>query len=190
MPNLYLLDPAPPFAPDKSVAYASFTTKQDCSPRPIPVIYANKLRVGSIVKVEAEGEYSTTATPNLTWGLYLGTHDGTTGTVPTITTDIALSSVITTPSGAAAFHWRMEWRGKVTKTGSAGSMIGTGNLEQGITLTTESTFPIPITAALRTVAINTTIDVCIGVSATYSASSASNTFTTYSLTVQTWGGTA
>lgn len=188
--NIFLIDPVPPFAPDKSTAFASFTTKQDCSPRPIPVIPANRLRVGSMIKIEAEGEYSTTGTPTLAWGLYLGTHDGTTGTAPTISTDIALSSAITTPSAAAAFHWRMEWRGKVTKTGSSGSMIGTGDLEQGITLTTESTFPIPITAALRTVAINTTIDNAIGVSATYGTSSASNTFTTYSITVLTWGGTA
>jgi len=179
----YIVNCVPPFAPDVSTAYASFTTKQDCSPRPVPRILPGMLDVGSIIKVEAEGEYSTTGTPNLTWGLYLGTHDGTTGTAPTIVTDIALSSVIVTPSGAAAFHWRMEWRGKVTKIGSSGSITGTGNLEQGTSLTAETTFPIPITAALRTFAINTTVENAIGVSATYGTSSSSNTFKTYDLTV-------
>jgi hypothetical protein len=61
-------------------------------------------------------------------------------------------------------------------------MVGCGTLEQGITLTTQSSFPMPITQALRTVAINTTIANAVGVSATYSASSASNGVTVYDIT--------
>lgn len=180
--DLYLTEPVGPFSVASGAAFNTFTTKKDVSPLPIPRIPAGKLRAGSVVKIEAEGEYSTTGTPTLAWGLYLGTHTGE-QTAPSITTDIALSSVITTPSGAAAFSWRMEWRGKVTKTGSAGSIIGNGTLEQGITLTTQSSFPIPITQALRTVAINTTIENAIGVSATWGTSSISNSITTYNLTV-------
>lgn len=178
----YLANCVGPFAQAGGTAFNTFTTKQDVSPRPVPRIMPGMLRAGSIIKIEAEGEYSTTGTPTLTFGLFLGTHTGDTA-APAITTDIALSSVITTPSAAAAFMWRMEWRGKITKIGSAGSMIGCGNLEQGLTLTTESTFPIPITAALRTLAINTTIENAIGVSATWGTSSASNSITTYNLSV-------
>lgn len=180
--DLYLTEPVGPFAVASGAAFNTFTTKKDVSPLPIPRIMAGKLRAGSVVKIEAEGEYSTTATPTLVWGLYLGTHSGE-QTAPTITTDIALSSAITTPSGAAAFPWRMEWRGKVTKVGSSGSMIGNGTLEQGTALTTQASFPIPITQALRTVAINTTVENAVGVSATWSASSASNSITTYNITV-------
>lgn len=181
--DLYLTEPVGPFAALAPVAYNTFTTKRDISPLPIPRIPAGKLRPGSIIKIEADGEYSTTGTPTLTWGLYLGTHDGLTTSTPTITTDIALSSVITTPSGAAAFDWRLEWRGRVTKTGATGSIVGNGTLEQGTSLTARSSFPIPITQALRTVAINTTIDNFIGVSATWGTSSASNTISTYDLSV-------
>lgn len=171
-----------PFAPYPGAAFASFTTKKDVSPLPIPRIPAGRLELGSIIEIEAEGEYSTTGTPNGTWGLYLGTYDDASGSTPTITTDIALSSVIVTPSAAAAFPWRMRWRGKVNKTGSSGTVIGTGELIQGTSLTAQSTFPIPITLALRTVAINTTIDNRIGVSFTWGTSSASNSVTTYIVT--------
>ena len=172
-----------PYAQYGGAAFNTFTTKKDVSPLPIPRIPAGRLELGSVIKIEAEGEYSTTGTPNGTWGLYLGTFDDASGSVPAITTDIALSSVIVTPSGAAAFPWRMEWRGKVIKTGSSGSMIGNGDLEQGTSLTAYTTFPIPITAALRTVAINTTIDNRIGVSFTWGTSSISNSVTTYNITV-------
>jgi hypothetical protein len=180
--DLYLVEPVGPFAIGANVAFSNFTTKQSVTPLPIPSIPAGKLRAGSIVKIEAEGEYSTTGTPTLVWGLFLGTHDGT-QTAPTITTDIALSSAITTPSAAAAFDWRLEWRGRVTKTGSSGTIVGNGTLEQGLTLTTRSSFPIPITQALRTVTINTTQANAIGVSATWGTASVSNTITTYDISV-------
>jgi hypothetical protein len=178
----YLVNLVGPFAQDKGAAFTTFTTKKDVSPLPIPRILPGMLRAGSVIKIEAEGEYSSTGTPTLIFGLYLGSHDGSIATVPTLTTDIALSSALAT-STAAAYPWRMEWRGKVTKIGSTGSMIGNGNVEQGTALTTETTFPMPITAALRTVAINTTVEQAIGVSATWSASSASNSITTYNITV-------
>lgn len=179
----YFTQPVDPFAPSIPAAFASFTTKQSVSNLPVPQLPAGGLRAGSIIKIEAEGEYSTTGTPTLRWGLFLGTHDGTTTAAPAIVTDIALSSVITTPSGAAAFDWRMEWRGRVYKTGSSGLMVGCGTLEQGTSLTARSSFPIPITQALRTVAINTTIAQAVGVSAEWSASSASNSITVYDMSV-------
>lgn len=184
MPDFYYVAPVGPFTTKLTpTAFNTFTTKQSVSTLPIPQIPAGVLRAGSIVKIEAEGEYGTTGTPTLVWGLFLGTHDGTDTNAPTITTDIALSSAITTPSGAAAFPWRMEWRGRVTKTGSSGLIVGNGALEQGTSLTAQTSFPIPITQALRTVAINTTIANAVGVSATWGASSVSNTITVYDLSV-------
>jgi hypothetical protein len=180
----YLVNCVGPFAQASGAAFNTFTTKQDVSPRPVPRILPGMVRAGSIIKIEAEGEWScTTGSPTLTFGLFHGTHTGDTS-APTSLTDIALSSAM--PCGASALTampWRMEWRGKVTKTGSAGSMIGQGDLEFGTSLTTFSDVPIPITAALRTVAIDTTTDRAIGVSATWSASNAANSITTYSITV-------
>jgi hypothetical protein len=95
---------------------------------------------------------------------------------------LAESSAITTPSGAAAFHWRLEYRGLVTAFGTSGSITGTGSLEYGTSLTAITSVPIPITLALRTVTINTTIANGVGVVATWGASSASNIIITYNCT--------
>jgi len=173
-----------PFATVSGTAANTFTTKRDVSPLPIPRIPAGTLFVGDVIKIEAEGEYScTTGSPTIIFGLHLGTYldDGVT---PTVVTDIALSSAMAPGASAlTAMPWRMEWRGKVTKTGATGTMIGEGDLEFGTSLTAFTGVPIPITAALRTVSpLNTTIDNRVGVSATWSASSASNSITTYNIT--------
>ena len=175
--DIYLCEPVGPFATASGAATASFTTKQDVSPAPVPVIPAGKLRLGSKILIRANGEYSTTGTPNLTFGLWFGTR------ALAITGDLALSSVIVTPSGAAALPWMMEWEGIVKTLGTAGALQGQGTLVQGTSLTATSTFPIPITAALRSVAsFDTTIERAVGVSATWGTSSPSNSITTYALT--------
>jgi hypothetical protein len=176
--DIYLCEPVGPFQTAVGAAFNTFTTKQNVSPVPIPVIPAGKLRLGSKILIRANGEYSTTGTPTLAWGLWFGTR------ALSISGDIALSSVITTPSGAAAFPWMMEWEGVCTAVGTAGALNGQGSLVQGTSLTATATFPIPITQALRSVAsFDTTIERAIGVSATWGASSASNSITVNNLTV-------
>lgn len=170
--DIYLCEPVGPFPTAAGSSFGSFTSKKSVDPLPVSVIPAGKLRLGSKLLLRACGEYATTGTPNLTWGFWFGTR------ALTITGDIALSSVITTPSGAAAFPWEMEWEGICTAVGTAGTLVGQGHLKQGTSLTAYSVFPIPITQALRTVAsFDTTIERAVGVSATYSASSSSNTIT-------------
>jgi hypothetical protein len=170
-----------PFATAGGVAANTFTTKRDISPLPIPRIPGGILFVGDVIKIEAEGEYSCATGVVATPGLHLGTYADD-GTTPVVVTDIALASAITTGTSPAAWPWRMEWRGKVTKTGSSGTMLGEGDIEFGTALTTFSGTPIPITAALRTVAINTTVDNRVGVSWTWGASAAGNTVTCYNIT--------
>lgn len=169
MGDFYYADPVGPFPTAAGASFASFTTKQDVSPQPLPVINGQRLRLGSKLWIQSYGEFSTTGTPNLTLGYYIGTVAGS------ITTDIALSSVITTGSGAAAWPWAMEWFGIVTAIGTSGTVVGGGELKLGTSLTAWTSTPMPITQALRTVTWDTTIARAIGVSATYSASSASNT---------------
>ena len=167
--DLYLPETERPFGIAASAAFNTFTTKQNVtSLANVPVIPARKWRPGLKLHLGARGNFSTTGTPTLGLGFWFGTQ------ALSITGDIALSSLITTGSGAAAWPWMMEWDGICTAVGTSGAIIGQGWLCLGTSLTAFTTVPIPITQALRTVAIDTTIDRAIGVSAAFSASSASN----------------
>lgn len=168
--DLYLAEPVGPFPTAASAAFNTFTTKQNVTTLGnVPVIPAGKLRAGTKLVVNARGNFSTTATPTLSLGFWIGTR------ALTMTIDLAISSTITTGSGAAAWPWIMEWEGLCTKADVSGTLLGHGKLFLGTALTTfASPVPIPITQALRTVAIDTTIERAIGVSAAFSASSASN----------------
>lgn len=167
--DIYLCEPVGPFADSVSTAFNTFTTKQNVTTAGnVPVIQAGRLTPGRKLHVAARGNFSTTGTPTLSLGFWIGTR------ALAMTIDLAISSLITTGSGAAAWPWMMEWDGICTAAGTSGSVIGQGWLCLGTALTTISTVPIPITQALRTVAIDTTIERAIGVSAAFSASSASN----------------
>lgn len=176
--DLYLTEPFGPFPTAIGNAYNTFTTRQDVSPLPLPVIPAGKLRAGSHLEVDARGEFSTTGTPTLAVGIYLGTQ------AAAITTVIAESGAITTGSAAAAWPWELHWEGLVTATGTAGSITGHGYFKIGTSLTVYAAdAPIPTTAGARVVAIDTTIARAIGVCATWGTSSASNSIKVYKLSV-------
>lgn len=179
--DLYLTSPYGPFPSAIGAAFSNFTTRQDVSGAGfLPVIPGNALRAGSQLEIDARGEFSTTGTPTLAIGLYLGTQ------VPAITTVIAESGAITTGSAAAAWAWEMHWEGLVTAANVAGSMTGHGYLKLGTALTTYAAdVPIPTTAAGRVVAIDTTIARAIGVCATWGTASASNSIKVYKLSVCT-----
>lgn len=161
-----------PFHEAAGTAFNTFTTKKDVSPLPLPVLRANKLYKGAQLYLRAFGEFTDTATVNLTLGFWFGTRTGT------ITGDIALSSVISLASSAVAWPWWMEWEGTCTATGASGTLVGQGQLQLGTALTTfGAEVPIPVTAALRTVTIDTTIERAFGVSATWGTSAAGNSIT-------------
>jgi len=168
--DIYLCEPVGPFPSAASAAFNTFTTKQNVTTLGnVPVIPAGKLRAGSKIRVSARGNFSTTATPTLSLGFWIGTR------ALAMTIDLAISSAITTASGAAAYPWIMRWEGFCTKADVAGTLLGQGELLLGSLLTTfNTTVPMPLTQALRTVAIDTTIERAIGVSAAFGASSASN----------------
>jgi hypothetical protein len=178
--DAYYTTPLGPFAPAIGNNFNTFTARQDVSPLPLPILPANACRLGTALKLEAEGEFSTTGTPTLVLGLYAGVPGASGG--GTLTSIFAESAAITTGSGAASWPWRLEYRGKIVTVGTAGSIVGNGVLELGTALTTHSSTPIPVTLALRTVAINTTVANAIGVCATFGASSASNNVRTYQIT--------
>jgi hypothetical protein len=169
--DIYLAEPVGPFAIAASAAFNTFTTKQNVTTLGnVPVIPAGKLRAGSKLSIRAAGNFSTTGTPTLSLGLWFGTR------ALSMTGDLAISSAITTGSAAAAWPWILEWDALCTKADVAGVLLGQGKLYLGTALTTfAAPVPIPITAALRTIStFDTTIERAIGVSAAFSASSASN----------------
>lgn len=176
-----LLTPLAPFHSGVGASFGTFTTKQDVSPQPMPVLPANISWAGMKMWIKANGEFSTTGTPNITLGLFFGSL----ANPSVITTDIALSSAITTGTGAAAWPWEMEWLGTFTSVtpGASNNVTGSGELKLGTSLTAWTSTPIPITQALRTFTWDTTVAKAIGVSGTWSASSASNTIKVNNLTV-------
>ena len=167
--DIYLCEPVGPFPTAASASFASFTTKQNVTTAGnCPVIPASKLRAGSKLEVSARGNFSTTATPTLSLGFWVGTR------ALVMTIDLAISSLITTGT-ATLWPWIMRWEGFCTTAGVSGAVLGQGELLLGTALTAlAATVPIPITAALRTVAVDTTIERAVGVSAAYSANSSSN----------------
>jgi hypothetical protein len=88
------------------------------------------------------------------------------------------------------FH--LHYGGVVTAIGATGSIYGSGIVDMATSLTAMSNIPFPITVALRTVAIDTTIKASWGVGAVYGASSASNTITVgrFDVTVNNQGKTS
>jgi hypothetical protein len=177
--DAYYSTPLSPFAPAIGAQFNTFTTRQDVSALPLPILPANVCRPGTCLKIEAEGQWSATGTPTLILGFYAGVPGASGG--GTITSILAESGTQTL-SAINDIAWRMEYRGKIVTIGTAGSIVGCGDLEIGTSLTASTTVPIPITLALRTVAINTSVSNAIGVCATFSASSASNQVRVYQMT--------
>jgi hypothetical protein len=167
--------------------FNTFTTRQDVSPRgagigELPTIQGGSPFYGMKIKVEADGEFSTTGTPTLSIGCYIGTAAGA------ITTVLAENTAITTGSGAASWPWRLNWCGIFVQTGTSGSVVGSGTLDYGTSLTAYTTVPIPSTLALRTIVWDTTIARSIGICATWGTNSVSNNIRVYNHSVLTLNG--
>lgn len=166
-----LLDPMPAA---RGAAFATFTTAKDISPVPLPQLAAGELKLGSKLELEAFGEFSTTGTPTLQLEFLLGVAAGALASTGVI---LAASGAIATATGAAAFPWHAKWVGIVTAIGAAGSIYGHGILDLGTSLTAFAASAMPVTAAARAVAIDTTTVKTLGVGAAWGTSSASNSIT-------------
>ncbi|MEO5664881.1 MAG: hypothetical protein ABIR39_16550 [Nocardioides sp.] len=134
------------------------------------------LEIGSEIEIYAEGQFSNTATPTLLLGLYYG---GVAGVA------LAASAAVTTVTAAVAWPWQMQWRGTVRAVGTAGSIQGQGRLLMPASISQfQAPYAAPITLALRTVAVDTTVAKSITVGAQWGTSSASNTLTCTNISVQ------
>lgn len=137
------------------------------TPTPSPASYANELKLGSRVIIEALGEYTSSATsiPTLILSLWYGS----TGTV------LAAAPAQTASASQTSNPWHVSWNGFVTAVGTAGAIYGHGILDWGTTLTAWTPFAMPTTAAARSVTIDTTILKTWGIAGTWSSTTAGNT---------------
>lgn len=170
----YWASPIGPFHTADGSPYASSTTITDVSLAPQITLPANTLEAGMKLQLEAFGQFSNTSTPTLVLGFYYGAVAGSA---------LAASSAVTTTTGATAWPWMLRYRGTVRSVGSAGSIVGQGELLLGTALTAFTVRPIPEVAASRTVAIDTTAAKALTVGATWGTNSASNTLTLNDFTV-------
>lgn len=123
------------------------------TPTPPPILPPIQLP-GVRLRVHAHLEMtSTSATPTLTMGIYLGGVGGTIGsaTVLGITPANALSA------SASSWPIKLFWEGTFRNLGTAVTMHGCGEQLYGSSLTAWTTSPFPVTLAGRTTAatINT-----------------------------------
>jgi hypothetical protein len=164
---------AAPFIPqvdDAAVNYTNSTTLTAVSPgaaaNPMK-FFGSTADAGMIIELEAWGTISTSGTtPTILLGFYYG---GTGGVI------LAASSAVTlTNQAAVAWPFRMMYRGRITNTGTSGSITGIGVLELASSLTAFTARRIPETTAAMTVAIDTTVNKDIVVGATWGAAASTN----------------
>lgn len=163
--DAYYTSPVPPFALAAGAAFNTFTTFQDISPAPRPLLYASTLRPGAMIELEAEGEFSCATGVTLAIGFWFGT----------AAVVLAQSAAITTGTSPTAWPWHAKYRGKILTVGTSGSILGSGALDLGTSLTALSANALPTTQALRTVTVDTTANKELGVGAAWGASAAGNT---------------
>lgn len=158
--------------------FNTFTTLKDVSPDSPPVIPIAYQENGVDIEIHAWGEFSTTGTPTLQLMLYINT----TGS-PLIDT-----GAVTTGSGAAAWLWELYYKGRIKTNGVGGSLKGFGFVQFPTSLTAQTRTPLPITAALRTRAVDLSVPRAVGVGAAWGTSSVSNDVQCYGLDVTIGAG--
>lgn len=165
MTDQYYVGPLRPTHSGPFAAFNTFTTFQDImAAGQRPILYGGTTHRDQHLELEAEGEYSSLTGAALTIGFYFGT----------VAVILAQSGTITTGTTPASWPFHMKWRGQITTLGTAGQIVGSGFCDIGTSLVAMSSTFIPITQALRTVAIDTTTNKEIGIGASWGASSVSN----------------
>ena len=139
------------------------------TPVPPPIIPGGTLINGSRLFLEADLEMtSSSATPTLTLGFYIGAVGGAIGSA----TVLVVSAANALSASAAAWPITLRNKGTIrTLSPSAGVIQGTAELLYSTSLTAWASTPLPQTAAARTVSTlntqqNNQLDVGITLSAT------------------------
>jgi hypothetical protein len=149
------------------------TTTCIASPTPRAFIPANSLALGTRLRMRSWGSLSSVAgTATTTIGAAL---NGTGGTVICV-------SAAQTPATTTVFTWWAEFEFTVMAVGASPTIIGGGNA-LGLNATPTTVIIIPASAPAAVAFVQTQAN-SITPNATWSASSASNTYTTYGYTVE------
>lgn len=146
-----MLDPHPIA---RGAAFNTFTTAKDVSPIPLALSFANELKVGTKVQLEAVGELSTTGTPTFRLGFAYGITSA--GGLLSTGVELAGSDLVATGSGAAAWAWHINYFGIVTDVSvpATATIYGHGFIDLSSSLVAAATKPIPVTAAARSKSID------------------------------------
>jgi hypothetical protein len=160
--------PPGPMSPVAGVAVTAAALTAG-TPLPAPIIPGGVLINGSKLFMEADLEMtSTSATPTLTLGFYMGSVGGAIGSA----TAIVVSAANALSASAAAWPITLRYKGTIrTLSPSAGVIQGTAELLYSTSLTAWASTPLPQTAAARTVSTlntnqNNQLDVGITLSST------------------------
>jgi len=194
MPSTVWSGPVPPLGiVSATPAVAAAIT--DISPQQT-VIWPGMVQAGSRVRLFASGNIITSAaTATVIWGFYMNAQGTSLATTPAI---LAASAATTVPNtGSASWPWQMLYWGVVrvlsNPTGTAATIVGQGRLTLPTSLTVfAADVPIPITAALRTVAqtataLNTNTPQTVSVAVTPNVTTALTSITCDELTCELLG---
>lgn len=125
MPGQTWVAPVPPYHIADGTAVTG-TTLTELSPTPQKVIPSPMLNdyAGKIVEFSAAGYYTTSASAGtFTFALYVGA-SGAIGSMTAIATSAAISYVVSQTNRA----WRLEGEMQIRTNGSAGTVVGFGDL--------------------------------------------------------------
>lgn len=151
---------------------AGWTTIADIYPWQ-PRLPANSVNVGTQFRFTGWGTYGITSTPTTTMGIYA--NGAASGTQLAITASQS-------PTAATVNCWQMQAYGLVTATGSSGTIRVAGDvIGIGATATTPILMPA---ATILSATLNTQQANSFAIAASWSASSASNTYSTYGWLVE------
>jgi hypothetical protein len=119
------------------------------TPVPAPIIPAGTLQLGSRLILTADLEMtSTSATPTLTLGFYIGAVGGAIGSAAVL----AATGANAMSASAVAWPIKLRYHGTIrTLSPTVAAIQGTGELLYGTSLTAWTASPFPLTAAARIV---------------------------------------
>lgn len=146
-------------------------------------------RFGQAFGLRARGVFSNTGTPTLTFQLRLGSTQGASNLTGT---SIAVSAAITTSSGVSNKYWELQADFIVNTPGQGSgntTLSGAGTVMSMSGFGTPFVFPMEPTTpdtATWTSTVDNSVQLYLNLSATWSASSSSNTITCKSLYCWSW----
>jgi hypothetical protein len=189
MPSTLWTAPIPPLGSAVGTAtLAQLTDVTPGQPAQIPPIATT----GTKIRIRAFGGYSTSATgANITWGIYYA---------PTYATAIAAGNVLAASAATASvsttsvvWPWWLDYEGVFTAlttaaAGATGSITGQGQLWLPSSLTAWACTPFPVTAALRTVSVDTSQNGKLSMGITLSATTGIVGITCTSFNAELIGG--